>query len=214
MSDDPATARPSGPARRPTRWEQQVEASPEHSRWYVERFRRMAAQGADLAGEARLVDAMLARGSRVLDAGCGPGRVGAELAARGHAVVGVDVDPVLVAAAEEDHPGPTWLVGDLAELDLPARGIPEPFDVVVCAGNVLTFLAPGTEVEVLRRMGAHLAPGGRVVAGFGAGRGYAFDAFFADAAAAGLRPDVALSTWDLRPFDDRSEFLVAVLARA
>ena len=31
--------------------------------------------------------------------------------------------PVLIAAAEEDHPGPTFLVGDLAELDLPARGV-------------------------------------------------------------------------------------------
>jgi SAM-dependent methyltransferase len=202
------------PARRATRWEAQVEANPQHSAWYVERFRRMAAQGADLAGEARTVDAMLARGSRVLDAGCGPGRVGAELAARGHTVVGVDVDPVLVAAAQEDHPGPTWLVGDLAELDLPGRGLAEPFDVVVCAGNVLTFLAPGTEVEVLRRLGAHLAPGGRVVVGFGAGRGYAFDAFFADAVTAGLALDAALSTWDLRPFTDRSDFLVAILSLA
>jgi SAM-dependent methyltransferase len=202
------------PDRRPTRWEAQVQANPEHSRWYVERFRRMAAQGADLAGEARFVDAMLARGSRVLDAGCGPGRVGAELAARGHRVVGVAPDPVLVEAAQTDHPGPTWLVGDLAELDLPARGIAEPFDAIVCAGNVLTFLAPGTEVEVLRRMAAHLAADGRVVTGFGAGRGYAFDAFFADVAAAGLRVDVALSTWDLRPSSSGSDFLVAVLSRA
>ena len=200
--------------RTPTRWEHQVRANPDHSRWYVERFRQMAASGADLAGEARMVDAMVTRGARVLDAGCGPGRVGAELAARGHTVVGVDVDPVLVEAAEADHPGPTWLVGDLAELDLPAAGIPEPFDVVVCAGNVLTFLAPGTEVEVLRRMGAHTAPGGRVVVGFGTGRGYAVDAFLADVDAAGLRVDVRLSTWDLRPFDDRSDFLVAVLSRA
>jgi 2-polyprenyl-3-methyl-5-hydroxy-6-metoxy-1,4-benzoquinol methylase len=204
----------SAPERRPSRWELQVRANPDHSHWYVQRFRQMATQGADLAGEARLVDAMVGRGSRVLDAGCGPGRVGAELAARGHTVVGVDVDPVLIEAAQADHPGPTWLVGDLAELDLPARGITEPFDVVVCAGNVLTFLAPGTEVEVLRRMGAHLAAGGRVVTGFGAGRGYAFDAFFADAASAGLRVDVALSTWDLRPFDAGSDFLVAVLSRA
>ena len=197
-----------------SRWEAKVQADPEHSHWYVERFRRMAANGADLAGEARLVDAMLPRGSRVLDAGCGPGRVGAELAARGHTVVGVDVDPVLVAAAEADHPGPRWLVGDLVELDLPAVGISEPFDVVVCAGNVMTFLADGTEVEVLRRMGAHLAPGGRVVLGFGAGRGYAFDRFFDDVTAAGLRVDVALATWDLRPFTPSSDFLVAVLTRA
>jgi 2-polyprenyl-3-methyl-5-hydroxy-6-metoxy-1,4-benzoquinol methylase len=202
-----------GDGRRPTRWEEQVRVNPGHSHWYVDRFRQMAARGADLAGEARMVDAMVRRGARILDAGCGPGRVGAELAARGHSVVGVDVDPVLVEAAETDHPGPTWLVGDLAELDLPARGIPEPFDVVVCAGNVLTFLAPGTEVEVLRRMGAHTVPDGRVVVGFGAGRGYAFDRFFDDVEDAGLRVDLRLSTWDLRPFDDGSDFLVAVLSR-
>ncbi len=199
--------------RKPTLWEAKVAQDPQHSHWYVERFRRMAATGADLAGEARLVDAMLGRGSRVLDAGCGPGRVGAELAARGHTVVGVDVDPVLIAAAEADHPGPTWLVGDLAELDLPARGVAEPFDAIVCAGNVMTFLAEGTEVEVLRRFRTHLAPGGRAVVGFGAGRGYAFDQFLDDARTADLRVDLTLGTWDLQPFEPASDFLVAVLSR-
>lgn len=194
--------------RTPTRWEARTQADPEHSHWYVERFRRMARDGADLAGEARLVDAMVPRAARILDAGCGPGRVGGELARRGHVVVGVDVDPVLIEAALEDHPGPRWLVGDLAELDLAG----ETFDVVVCAGNVMTFLAPRTEVEVLRRFAAHLAPGGRAVVGFGAGRGYAFETFFADVAAAGLRVEAKFSTWDLRPFDEGSDFLVAILA--
>lgn len=200
--------------RQTTRWEAKTAADPQHSHWYVERFRRMAAEGADLAGEARMIDAMLHRGARVLDAGCGPGRVGAELAERGHAVVGVDVDPVLIAAADADHPGPRWLVGDLAELDLPAAGIPELFDLAVCAGNVITFVAEGTEVEVLRRLGTHIGPDGRVVLGFGAGRGYVFDAFFRDVEVAGLRVDAAFSTWDLRPFDEAtSDFLVAVLSR-
>ncbi len=199
--------------RQTTRWEDKTNANPDHSHWYIERFREMAAKGADLAGEARLIDAMLPRGARVLDGGCGPGRVGAELAARGHTVVGVDVDPVLIEAAVADHPGSQWLVGDLAELDLPARGEAEPFDVVVVAGNVMTFLAPGTEVEVLRRIGAHLAAGGRAVIGFGAGRGYVFESFFADVEQAGLRLDGAFSTWDLRPFTDEADFLVAVLSR-
>ena len=154
------------------------------------------------------------RGSRVLDAGCGPGRTGGWLARAGHVVVGVDVDPVLIAAAEEDHPGPRWLVGDLAELDLPARGIPEPFDVVVCAGNVVAFLAPSTRVAVLQRLRAHVAPGGRAVIGFGAGRGYAFDEFRDDARAAGWAEDLLLSTWDLRPFTPESDFLVAALRPA
>ena len=200
-------------AQRPTRWEDRVAADPNHSHWYVDRFRRMAADGADLAGEARFVDAMVPRGSRILDAGCGPGRVGAELHARGHAVVGVDVDPVLIEAAHADHPGPDWRVGDLAELDLLADGV-EPFDLVLCAGNVITFVAEGTEVDVLRRMAAHLAPGGRVVVGFGAGRGYPFEHFLADAREAGLELDVALATWDLRPFTPEADFLVAVLSRA
>jgi SAM-dependent methyltransferase len=188
--------------------------NPDHSRWYIDRFRNLAGEGADLAGEARLIDAMVHRGARILDAGCGTGRVGGFLAAAGHDVVGVDLDPELVATAEQDHPVPKWLVGDLAELDLPARGVAAGFDVVVCAGNVMTFLAPDSRVEVLRRMRAHLGEGGRVVAGFGAGRGYPFDHFLADVVTAGLAADVLLGSWDLRPFTDDGDFLVASLRPA
>lgn len=195
-------------------WMQKVAADPGHSHWYIERFRAMARAGDDLAGEARLVDAMAPRGARILDAGCGPGRLGGHLAKAGHDVVGVDVDPALIVAAGQDHPGPRWLVGDLAELDLPARGITEPFDVIASAGNVMTFLAPSTRVQVLGRLRAHLRDDGRAVIGFGAGRDYEFGQFLADAEAAGLTPDLLLSTWDLRPFDDDSDFLVALLRRA
>jgi SAM-dependent methyltransferase len=188
-------------------WLKLLAENPDHSQWYIERFRKLADSGADLGGEARMVDAMLARGSRVLDAGCGTGRVGGLLAAAGHDVVGVDLDPVLIAAARSDYPHAEWLAGDLAELELP-----EPFDVVVCAGNVMTFVAPGTRGEILRRLRAHLREDGRAVIGFGAGRGYGFPDFLADAAVAGLVPDVLLSTWDLRPFAPDSGFLVAVLS--
>lgn len=191
-----------------------ITADPGHSAWYIERFRSMARAGDDLAGEARLVDAMVPRGARVLDAGCGPGRVGGALSEAGHEVVGVDGDPSLIEAAEQDHPGPRWLVGDLAELDLPARGIAEPFDAIVCAGNVMPFLAPSTRGEVLTRLRRHLAPEGRIAIGFGAGRGYEFDTFFADVEAAGLTSDLSLSTWDLRPFTAEANFLVSLLRSA
>ncbi len=191
-----------------------TEENPSHSAAYIQRFRDLAAAGQDLVGEARLVDAMLPRGARVLDAGSGTGRVGGFLVQAGHDVVGVDGDPVLVAEAQKEHPGGRWLVGDLAELDLPAAGIPDPFHVIVCAGNVMTFLAESTRVEVLRRMRAHVRDDGRAAIGFGAGRGYDFDAFLADAATAGWVRDLLLSTWDLRPFTPGAEFLVALLRPA
>ena len=154
------------------RWLRQLDENPDHSDWYVERFRRMAAEGADLHGEARFVDAMLARHARVLDAGCGPGRVGGRLAELGHDVVGIDLDPTLIAAAAHDHLGPRWCVGDLSDLDaegFAALGVEPGFDVVVCAGNVMGFLDPSTRRRVLTNLGAALNDGGRVVTGFGSG---------------------------------------------
>jgi SAM-dependent methyltransferase len=171
----------------------------------------MAAEGADLGGEARLVDAMLPPRSRVLDAGCGPGRVGAVLHDRGHTVVGVDADPVLIEAAESDHPGPRWLVGDLAELDLSAAGETEPFDGAVLAGNVMVFLAPGTETAVLRRVAAHVRPDGFVVAGFHVDRELSLDAFDRAVEEAGLRREHRFATWDLRAWHDAADFAVTVL---
>jgi SAM-dependent methyltransferase len=194
------------------RWIAKIEENPGHSDWYVERFRSLAAEGADLHGEARFVDAMLGRGARVLDAGCGPGRVGGRLAELGHEVVGVDLDPVLIAAAEHDHRGPRWLVGDLVELDLSANGVDIGCDVVVCAGNVMGFLDPTTRRQVLANLRSVLAPGGRIVTGFGSGGDYPFGEFFDDVEQVGLVAELRLSTWDLRPFTARSEFLVAVLA--
>jgi SAM-dependent methyltransferase len=193
-------------------WLRKIAENPDHSQWYIKRWRDMVASGVDVAGEARLIDAVVPRGARILDAGCGTGRVGGFLAGAGHDVVGVDLDPELIAAARQDHPGSRWLVCDLADLDLPAVGTPAGFDAAVCVGNVMTFLAPTTRPEVLRRLRAHVRAGGRVVVGFGAGRGYEYDAFFADAAAAGLTLEVTLGTWDLRPFTPDSEFLVALLA--
>jgi SAM-dependent methyltransferase len=195
----------------PTRWVTAHGAG--HAQWYIERFRRMAAEGMDLDGEARLLDAMLARRSRVLDAGCGPGRVGAELALRGHVVVGVDADRELIDAAKADHPGPTWLVGDLAELDLAGAGETEPFDAAVVAGNVMPFVAPGTEPVVLARIAAHLRDDGLLVVGFGVDRGYALAEFDAHTAAAGLVLEHRFATWDLRPWRQDAPFAVTVLRR-
>lgn len=195
------------------RWIQLTQENPGHSAWYVERFRKMAAEGTDLHGEARFVDAMAPRGARILDAGCGPGRVGGRLAELGHRVVGVDLDPELIDAARADHPEAAWVHGDLATVDLGQLGADERFDVVVSAGNVMPFLDPATRETVLVRLAALVQPDGRLAIGFGAGRDYAFDDFFRHAERAGLHLEVALSTWHLHPFTATSDFLVAVFSR-
>lgn len=186
---------------------------PEHSRWYVERFRAMAGAGVDLRGESRLVDVLAPRAARLLDAGCGPGRHGGHLAELGHEVVGVDVDPELVAAAAEDHPGATWLVADLVTLDLAGLGQGRPFDGVLLAGNVMDFVPPEHQHAALARVAAHVAPGGFVVVGCRVGRGFTPADLDAAAPAAGLVLEQRFATWDLRPWTPEADFCVSVLRR-
>ncbi len=129
---------------------------------YAQRFADLAESGADVHGEARLIAGLLTPGSRVLDAGCGAGRVAIELSRRGHSCVGVDVDDSMLAVARRQSSEVDWVAADLASLELS-----EQFDLVVAAGNVVPLLAAGTEAATVRRLAAHLAPHGVLVAGFG-----------------------------------------------
>lgn len=197
---------PSAPGPDENLWTAAVRRDPEHPRRYAERWRRLEAEGHDIHGEARLIDAMSERGARILDAGCGSGRLGGYLARVGHHVTGVDLDPHLIEVARAEQPGARWEVGDLATLDLS-----EQFDLIVSAGNVLTFLAAAERRPALVRLAAHLAPEGRLVVGFGLDRGYALADFEADAASGGLRTEQRFGTWDLRPAAE--DFLVGILTR-
>lgn len=198
-------------------WKQIVEADPEHSRRYARRWDDMVAEGVDIDGEARLIDAMAPRGARILDVGCGQGRTGAYLHSRGHRVTGVDLDPHLIERARELCPEASWEVADLADEDW-SRG---PFDLAVSAGNVLAFVDPASRGAVLTNLAARLATAdegaegraGRLVVGFGLDRGWTREEFDNDAERAGLRVQQRWSTWDLLPFDDDSGFMITVLVR-
>lgn len=161
---------------------------------YQARFDEIAAGGGEVHGEAELVRS-LGPGS-VLDAGCGTGRVAVELARHGIEVVGVDLDASMLATARRRAPGLVWHRSDLAGLDLGRS-----FDVVVMAGNVPLFTAPGTEAALVAGVARHVRPGGRLVAGFSLDRGYTLEAYDAHGAAAGLVLEARYATWDREPYD-------------
>lgn len=175
---------------------------------YDRRFEQLEASGADVHGEAALV-AAIAPGRALLDAGCGTGRVAIELARRGFAVTGLDIDAAMLAAARSKAPELTWIEGDVA-----GAALDERFDVVVLAGNVLIFVAPGTEAAAVARCAEHLRPGGLLVAGFQVRHGgYDPEQLDADAAAAGLVLVDRWSTWDRAPWSPAEGYQVSVHRR-
>jgi len=203
----------------PTRW-----ALAE--RGYGQHFAELVERGEDIVGEARLAHTMAPPGGRILDVGAGMGRVGAHLQSLGHQVVAAEPDPDLVAQSRA-----TWPDLDVVPLEILAlspdvlagAGHTTAYDVITCVGNVLPFVAEGTEVAVLRRLGELLAPGGRILVGFHlvggpvvdgpeSARHYTVAEFQADCADAGLRIDHRFGGYDLRPADD--EFTVWILSCA
>lgn len=134
---------------------------------YAARFAALAAGGGDVHGEARFCAALVPPGARVLDAGCGTGRVAIRLAALGYHCVGVDLDTSMLEVARRQAPQLTWIQADLADFDAADHHVAAGFDLVVVAGNVFPLLATGTEEKVIRRLAATLRPGGLLVSGFG-----------------------------------------------
>jgi SAM-dependent methyltransferase len=130
---------------------------------YQRRFDDLAASGVDIHGEAAFVEALVPPPARVLDAGCGTGRVATQLTALGYHCIGVDADADMIAVAEQRDPSTTWVRQDLSRLQLHSQA----FDLTVLAGNVIPLLGPGTLLAAVARLAAHLQPGGLMVAGFG-----------------------------------------------
>ena len=184
---------------------------------YAARFETLAASGRDMHGEATFCRGLVTPGARVLDAGCGTGRVAIRLAELGYDVVGVDVDESMLAVAQRTAPDLTWVAGDLAAL--PAKvGERAPYDLVVLAGNVVPLLAAGTLDAAVAGLAGLLAPGGLLVAGFGLDARHLppgcpvtpLEDYDAATERAGLRPEHRFSTWDGQPFDPSEGYAVSV----
>ncbi|ADT99048.1 class I SAM-dependent methyltransferase [Mycolicibacterium gilvum] len=181
-----------------TRWQQSDRPRGED---YDARWKRLAASGASVHGEADLIEALPREGggTRVLDAGCGTGRVAIELAARGFDVVGLDADPTMLETARAKAPRLRWIEADLVDTD---AHLDETFDVVALPGNVMIFLDRGTEAAVVAALARRLAPGGLLVAGFQLGTGrLTLDRYDEITATAGLELVDRWATWDRQPYD-------------
>lgn len=151
---------------RPTnRWD--ALSGSERGAGYAARLAERAAAGDDVHGEATLLAGLVPPGTRILDAGCGTGRVAIRLAELGYHCVGVDGDPSMLAEARRAAPDLPWLLADLAALDPATSELAAPFDLIVAAGNVVPLLAAGTEQAVVVALAARLRAGGLLVAGFG-----------------------------------------------
>lgn len=172
---------------------------------YQARFDALAAQGREMHGEADFV--MVYAPATVLDAGCGTGRVAIELARREIEVVGVDADPSMIATARRLAPDLEWVEADLTALDLGRT-----FDLVVMAGNVPLFTAPGTQGALMAACARHVSDGGLVVAGFSIDQGYGLSEFDGHAGDAGLALVERFATWDREPFAG-GDYAVSVLER-
>ena len=167
---------------------------------YDLRWARLAASGASIHGEADLVESLLRAtgGTRILDAGCGTGRVAVELARRGYSVVGVDADTAMLDAARRKDPEISWIHADLGDLE---GRVASTFDVILLAGNVVIFLDPGSEGRVLSRLADRLATDGLLVAGFAIRQGrLQLDEYDRLTDAAGLELRHRWATWGCAPY--------------
>ena len=170
---------------------------------YQQRFDKLAASGQDVHGEANFVARY--RPATVLDAGCGTGRVGIELAARGVEVVGADVNVSMLVEARRRAPHIVWVESDLAELDLGRT-----FDVVVMAGNVPLFTPEDRRAALVAGCARHVAPDGVLIAGFQLGREVDLADYDAYCVAAGLELAERFSTWDGDPVPGDGTYAVSV----
>lgn len=202
---------------RETRWSQIGGLGGEE---YAERFAALAKSGADLHGEARFCAALLPPGARVLDAGCGTGRVATRLDELGFSCVGVDVDESMLAVARRTAPRLSWHEADLTTLSARDLDGATSFDLVVMAGNVVPLLAEGTLGRTVGSLAGLLGPGGLLVAGFGLDPAHlpprcpvtSLEEYDEACRGAGLALRERYSTWDGERFDVAAGYAVSVHA--
>ena len=121
----------------------------------------------DLAMVDAFAEAVTSGGdARVLDAGCGAGRMSRYLADRGCSVQGVDLSPSMVAIARRDHRDLVFTVGSLTDLPYPD----DQFAGVMLWYSII-HTPPTGQARIFAEATRVLRPGGHLLVGFQAGEG-------------------------------------------
>jgi SAM-dependent methyltransferase len=94
---------------------------------------------------------------RVLEIGCGAGRLTGYLIELGQHVQGIDISPAMIAYCRQTYPAGDFSVRDLRHLSAFEE---ESLDVVVATNNVLDVLNDSERRRVLREITRVLRPGG------------------------------------------------------
>ncbi|GAA3489310.1 class I SAM-dependent methyltransferase [Streptomyces cremeus] len=104
-----------------------------------------------------------ARGLRLLELGCGVGRLTRPLIELGFEVTAVDESPEMLAAVREALPGVRTVRSSIEDLELGGAGGVERFDVVLLASFLVHAGTEGVREAILRTCRRHVAEGGVVV---------------------------------------------------
>ena len=105
-----------------------------------------------------------AQGTRVLDVGCGTGRLAPFLAGLGLDVRGVDLSPEMVRVARRDQPGFTFEVADLRSLPYADASL----DGVVCWYSLM-YLSPADRPLAFAELARVVAPSGLLATAYKVG---------------------------------------------
>jgi SAM-dependent methyltransferase len=105
-------------------------------------------------GEDELINAAIDPGSRILELGCGTGRITRSLLALGHQVVAVDESPDMVARVTETE----TICSTIGDLRLDRQ-----FDVVLMMSYLINVADDAERLRLLQTCAQHVRPGGSVL---------------------------------------------------
>lgn len=107
---------------------------------------------------ARYRDALA---GRVLELGCGAGRITGYLEQMGATVLGVDISPRMIEYCRQRYPGGRFELGDLRHPE--ALAPDAPFHAALAGNNLVDVLEHAERAQVFARIAKLLAPGGWLI---------------------------------------------------